>query len=98
MAGAKKSSNRAGRTHKVSVSIDAADLAVMRKRARRLYGGNLSAVIGEGVRLIREEEGRDALVAWIGADGHTTPEEAEAIRAEWRGESPLPRRRRRRAA
>lgn len=92
----RRRSRRAGQTDKVSISLDRSELSTLRKRARRLYGGNLSAVIAEGVRRIREEEGREALVAWLGEAGHATPEEQEAIRAEWRG--PAVRRRRRRIA
>ena len=91
MPRAKKPSARTGHTDKVSVSIERSDLAMLRKRARRLYAGNLSAVIAEGVRRVREEEGREALVAWLGEAGAMTPEESEAISAEWRGES-APRR------
>lgn len=98
MARTKRASARAGHTDKVSVSIERSDLALLRERARRLYAGNLSAVIAEGVRRVREEEGREALVAWLGDVGHATPEEREAIRAEWRGEGSQPRRRRRPAA
>lgn len=83
-AGTKRS--RAGQTEKISVSIDRADLAMLRARARRLYGGNLSAAIAEGVRRLREEEGREALVRWLGDAGRTTEAEREAIRAEQRGE------------
>jgi hypothetical protein len=74
---------RAGRTDKISVSLDRKDLAAIRARARRLYGGNLSAVVAEGIRRVREEEGREALVAWLGEAGQATPEERDAIRAEW---------------
>jgi hypothetical protein len=74
---------RAGRTDKISVSLDRKDLAAIRARARRLYGGNLSAVVAEGLRRVREEEGREALVAWLGDAGQATPEERDAIRAEW---------------
>jgi hypothetical protein len=59
---------RSGRTEKISVSIDRSDLSLLQKRARRLYGGNLSAAIAEGVRRVNEEEGREALVAWLGHD------------------------------
>jgi hypothetical protein len=38
---------RAGRTEKVSVSIDAEALAKLRKRAARFHDGNLSAVFNE---------------------------------------------------
>ena len=92
----KRPAARTGQTEKISVSIDRADLPMLRKRARRLYEGNLSAVIAEGVRRIREEEGREALVAWLGDAGAATPEEREAIRAEW--QAAPSRRRRSRAA
>ena len=74
---------RAGRTDKISVSIDRGDLTALRRRARRLYGGNISAVVAEGLRRVREEEGREALVAWLGKAGQATPEERDAVRAEW---------------
>jgi len=88
---------RRGKTEKVSVSIDRADLAVLRARAKRLYEGNLSAVIAEGAERIREEEGRKALLAWMwdGKSPPTTEERAAAL-AELLGE-PKPRRRRRAA-
>jgi hypothetical protein len=89
-------SPRPGRTQKVSVSLDPADLVALRRRAAKLYGGNLSAAIAEGARRIREEEGREALLAWLGDAADTTPEAREAIVAEWRG--PAPKRRRSRAA
>lgn len=84
--------SRPGRTEKISVSLDRADVDSLRKRAKKLYGGNLSAAVAEGARRIREEEGRDALVAWLGQAAETTPEEREAIRAEWGGQ-PSKRRR-----
>lgn len=87
---------RAGRTNKVSISLDRSDLVLLRKRARRLYGGNLSAAVAEGVGRIREDEGREALVGWLGDVAHTTPDERESIRAEWRADAT--RRRRRRTA
>src|SRR5262249_22272562 len=90
---ARRRERRPGRTDKISVSLDRADLAVLRRRAKKLYGGNLSAAIAEAARRIREEEGREALVAWLGDAAGTTPEEREAIRAEWRGEAPKRRRR-----
>lgn len=86
---------RAGHTDKVSVSLDRTELAMLRKRARRLYGGNLSAVIAEGVRRVREEEGREGLVRWLGDAAKATAEERDAIRATWKNDvAPPPRRRR----
>jgi hypothetical protein len=84
MAVARSRPARAGKTEKVSISLDRSDLNLLRRRARRLYGGNLSAVVAEGVRRIREEEGRKALVAWLGNAADATPSELEAIRDEWR--------------
>lgn len=75
--------SRSGRTEKISVSLDRGDLEALRRRAKRLYGGNVSAAIAEGARRIREEEGREKLVAWLGSSSETTPEERDAIRAEW---------------
>jgi Arc/MetJ-type ribon-helix-helix transcriptional regulator len=90
-------SARAGRTEKVSISLDRSDLAVLRKRARARYAGNLSAVVAEGVRRIQEEEGREALVRWLGDAAVTTAGEREAILAEWLT-APVARKRRRRPA
>jgi len=78
---------------KISVSLDPADLAAVRRRARRFHGGSVSAALAEGVQRLREEEGREALVAWLGDAGRTTPEERDAIRATWRGGAPSKRRR-----
>lgn len=38
---------RAGSTAKISVSLPATDLASLKRRAKRLYDGNVSAVISE---------------------------------------------------
>lgn len=79
---------RAGDTEKVSVSISRADLRVLRRRARRLYRGNLSAVIAEAAARMLEEEGREALVKWLAEAGQATADERDTIRAEWRVDSP----------
>ena len=96
LAATARNRRRSGTTDKISISLNRDDLRVLRRRARRLYGGNLSAVVAEGVRRIREEEGREALVAWLGEAGEGTSEERDAIRAEWRaplGPQPTARRR-----
>jgi hypothetical protein len=74
--------HRAGTTEKISISIDVADLAVLRRRARKLYRGNLSAAVGEGVLHIREQEGREGLVRWLGKAGEATDAERARLRAE----------------
>jgi hypothetical protein len=81
----KRPRSRSGRTAKISISLDRRDLALLRGRARRLFEGNLSAVIAEGVRRVREEEGREALLGWLGDAARTSPEQREAVRHEWRG-------------
>ena len=75
---------RGGRTEKISVSLERDVLQALRRRAKRLYGGNVSAAIAEGARRVREEEGREKLVAWLGDSGETTRQERDGIRAEWR--------------
>ena len=70
------------------MSLDRSDLAAVRRRARRLYGGNLSAVVAEGLQRVREEEGREALALWLGEAGDATPEERDAVRAEWLAGAP----------
>jgi hypothetical protein len=91
---ASASAARSGRTEKISVSLDRGDLQALRRRAKRLYGGNVSAAIAEGVRRIREEEGREKLVQWLGDVGEATAEERQAILDEWRGTAQPPRSRR----
>jgi len=77
---------RAGRTVKLSVSLDADDVAVLRRRARESYGGNLSAAFSEAARWIRQREARRRLVDLLG--GPTlTPADAAAIDAEQAGRS-----------
>ncbi len=73
-----------GTAQKVSISVDAEDLKWLRRRAKR-RGGNLSAVIAEGTRLLRQREARERLLERFGEDANVSPQEAEAIRAEWRG-------------
>jgi hypothetical protein len=90
-------SRRPGRTEKISVSLDRADVSLLQKRARRLYGGNLSAAIADGVQRVKEEEGREALVGWLGEAARLTSEQRDLIRAEWHG-APAHHRRRGRVA
>jgi hypothetical protein len=89
-----KKAPRADQTEKISVSLGRAEVAALRKRARRLYGGNLSAVVAEGVRRIHEEEGREALAAWLGEAGEASDADRDALRAEWQGKKILPSKRR----
>ena len=80
---------RSGRTVKLSISIDKDDFDLLKKRAKRVSGGNLSAAITEMIRIAREWEGRETLAAWLG-DGREEPTTAvmESIRSEWSGATP----------
>jgi hypothetical protein len=88
--------SRAGSTQKISISLGLDDLTVLRRRARKLYGGNLSAAVAEGALRLREQEGREQLVQWLGRAGDASAAERNALRAEWQGEvRPAPGKRRR---
>jgi hypothetical protein len=79
-------SKRPGRTVKLSISIDQNDLELLKRRAKRVSGGNISAAITQMIRIAREWEGREALAAWLG-EGREEPssEVMESIRVEWLG-------------
>jgi hypothetical protein len=84
---------RPGRTVKLSISLDERDLEHLKKRAKRVSGGNVSAAISEMIRIAREWEGREALASWLG-EGREEPsaETMDAVRAEWRGKPRAKRR------
>jgi hypothetical protein len=88
---------RAGRTVKVSVSLDRRDLAALKRRARESYGGNLSAAFADAARWIRQREARARLIDMLGGSTLTAAS-AEAIDAEQAGRAEPAKRRRRRAA
>jgi hypothetical protein len=90
---------RAGRTVKISVSLDRDDVAVLRRRARESFGGNLSAAFSEAARWIRQREARRRLIDALGGPTLTTSA-AAAIDAEQDGTLPPHRRKpqRKRAA
>jgi hypothetical protein len=85
--------NRPGRTVKLSVSLDRRDVALLKKRAQRASGGNISAAITEMIHIAHEWEGREALAKWLG-EGRKEPsrETMDAVRADWRGGKRLKRR------
>lgn len=75
---------RAGVTAKISVSLSRSDLAWLKKRARRLYAGNVSAVISELAADAALLEGMHELVDWLGGPLLTDRERRE-IDNEWSG-------------
>jgi hypothetical protein len=83
-----------GKTVKVSVSLDRGDLALLKRRARESYRGNLSAAFAEAARLIRQREARGRLIDMLG--GPTLgPTAAAAIDAEQAGRPHAPKKTRR---
>ena len=70
------------RTEKISVSVTKEDLAKLQRRAKRLYGGNVSAVIHEMAEQAEKQEAIDKL--WVSLGKPTVSEkEKRAIFAEW---------------
>jgi len=78
---------RAGVTEKLSISLRREDAAALKRRAKRLYGGNLSAVIAELAADARLLEGMNDLVHWLGGPS-LTDEARKQIDRELRGETP----------
>jgi len=76
---------RAGITKKVSLSVNREDLAVLKKRAKRLHGGNVSAVFAELIAEIKRRESWDRAVAWYGEPLELSDEERASIDRELLG-------------
>src|SRR5450432_34017 len=75
---------REGVTEKISISLSRSDLASLKKRAKRLYAGNVSAVISELAADAALLEGMHELVGWLGGPS-LTDRERKAIDREWAG-------------
>lgn len=90
---------RAGNTVTLSVSLSPADAAILRRRAKRVHGGNVSAAIGDAAELLRIEENRQALAAQLEEElGPLDRQLARAILMETAGVLPPVRRKRKRRA
>jgi len=72
---------------KISVTMTDVELVFLRKRARRIHGGNLSAAVVEAARLLRKQE---ALRAFLDEEGVPRLDAAElaSIQEEWRRLAP----------
>ena len=79
---------RAGVTQKVSLSVHDDDLAMLKARARRLHGGNVSAVFAELIATARRQEAWAKAVAWYGKPISMTDEERAQIDHELLGDPP----------
>ena len=75
-------------TTKISVSIDQANLAWLRRRAKRIHAGNLSAAVAEATVALRKQE---ALREFLAGEG--VPDLDAGALAEIRREWQQPRRR-----
>jgi hypothetical protein len=73
---------RAGVTAKISISLRQSDAASLRKRAKRLYGGNLSAVIAELAGDAALLEGMQELVDRLGGPS-LTDDDRQRLDREW---------------
>lgn len=65
----------------MSISIDDADIAWLKRRASRVHGGNLSAAVAEGTKLLRHNEALGALLDRLGAPA-LSPAQLETLGAE----------------
>ncbi len=77
---------RAGITKKISISLQSSDLVSLRKRAKRLYGGNVSAVIAELAADVALLEGMHELIGQLGGPSLTDKDRAR-LDQEWAGEA-----------
>lgn len=81
---------RSGATEKVSISLRRSDLLALRKRAERLYGGNLSAVIAELAADAALLEGMHQLVRRLGG-ASLSDADRTSLDAEWARDRAAPK-------
>ncbi len=74
---------RPGGTTHLSISLPTDEAKLLRRRAKRVYDGNVSRVVSDAVRYIAYEEGRDALIASFGGKGKPTLAEAAQLDRAW---------------
>ena len=74
---------RPGGTTHLSISLPAEEAKILRRRAKRIYDGNVSRVVSDAIRYIAYEEGRDALIGSFGGRGKPTPAEAAQLDRVW---------------
>jgi len=80
--------SRAGTTEKISISLNREDLKALKLRAKRLYNGNVSAVIAELAADARLLEGMHGLVNWLGGPS-LTDDDRRRVDRELRGGVPV---------
>jgi hypothetical protein len=72
---------RAGKTVKLSVSLDAAEVDALRSHAREAFDGNVSAALADALRWARQRRARARLIDELGGPS-LTPDEARRIDLE----------------
>jgi len=72
---------RPGKTKTIGISVTKETLALLKKRANRLHGGNVSALITEYAEQAKRDEAFDRAWAWYGGP-EPTPEERIEILSE----------------
>ena len=70
-------------TAHLSISLPAEQAKLLKRRANRIYGGNVSRVVSDAVRYIAYEEARDDLIASFGDEGKPTSAEAKRLDEDW---------------
>ena len=74
---------RPGGTTHLSISIPTEEAKILRRRAKRVYKGNVSRVVSDAIRYIAYEEARDELIRSFGKRGKPTAAEAAELDREW---------------
>lgn len=74
---------RAGGTTHLSISLPTEEAKLLKRRAKRAYGGNVSRVVSDVIRYIAYEEGRDELIASFGPRGRPTRGDVQQFDREW---------------
>ncbi len=77
---------RAGVTRKVSLSVHKDDLKVLKARAKRLHGGNVSAVFADLIKEVKRQEAWAKAALWYGKPLLLTEGEREEIDRELLGD------------
>ncbi len=80
---------RAGKTKKVSISLDRSDLAVLERRAKEAHRGNLSAAVAEMAEILRQRAARERVIALLDLPP-STPDGLASVLAEQSGQAPHP--------
>ena len=86
---------RSGGTKTLSISLGPEPLQILRRRAKQVHRGNVSAAIAEAAEFLRRDMAMGELVAELEKDhGPLTDEDRISIDAELQPKAPRPKRKR----